>query len=93
MTRITLNDEQMNVIRQANSPVEVCDSHGMVLGTVDPERSPEFIAEMKRRAAAPGPRYTGAQVQRHLQALQEAWDWEGGFDEARMREILDEIRS
>ncbi len=92
MTQITLTEEQMNVLRQAPAPVQVCDPQGNVLGMVHPERSPAFIAEMKRRASAPGPRYTGEQVQGHLQALQEAWEREGGFDAARMKEILQAVR-
>src|SRR5690242_8569342 len=92
MTQITLTEEQMKVLRQAPAPIQVCDPEGNVLGIVHPERSAEFIAEMKRRASAPGARYTGEQVQGHLQALQEAWEREGGFDAARMKEILKEIR-
>jgi hypothetical protein len=82
----------MSVVRQACANVAVCDPKGNVLGTVDPDLTPEFIAELKGRAAAPGPRYTSEQVRNHLRLLQEAWDREGGFDEARMREILQEIR-
>jgi hypothetical protein len=91
--KITLTDEQMKLVVQAMRPLQVCDSHGVVLGTIDPELSPEFIAELKRRAAAPGPRYTGEQVRRHLQSLEEAWNREGPFDERRMREILDKARA
>jgi hypothetical protein len=93
MTQIVLTEEQMKVVRQSKTPVRVCDPQGICLGTVDPEITPEFIAEMKRRAAAPGPRYTGEQVQNHLRVLQEAWEREGPFDEVRMREILKEIRA
>ncbi len=93
MSQIVLTEEQMKVLRQACAPVAVCDPDGNVVGRVDPEKTPEFIAEMKRRAAAPGPRHTGEQVRGHLQALQQAWDREGGFDEKRMHEILAEIRA
>ncbi|HEY8504406.1 MAG TPA: hypothetical protein VIL46_07465 [Gemmataceae bacterium] len=52
--------------------------------------TPEFVEELKRRAAAGhgGPCYTGAQVQARLHALQEEWDRTGGFDEAHMRALL-----
>jgi hypothetical protein len=50
--------------------------------------SPEMIQELKRRAATPGPRYTGAQVQARLRALQEEWDRTGGFDLAYMQDFL-----
>jgi hypothetical protein len=93
MQKIVLTEEQMQVVRQAKAPVRVCDPQGICLGTVDPEITPEFVAEMKRRAKAPGPRYSGEQVRRHLHALQEAWDREGGFDEKRMRELLEEVRA
>jgi hypothetical protein len=53
-----------------------------------PKLTPEMIAELKRRAASPGPWYTSAQVQARLRALQEEWDRTGGFDEAYLREFL-----
>ena len=53
-----------------------------------PEISPEMIQELKRRAATPGPRYTGAQVQARLRALQEEWERTGGFDLAHMQDVL-----
>jgi hypothetical protein len=93
MNKIILTEEQLQVLHQSNSPVPVCHPQGKVLGTVDPDLTPEFIAEMKRRAASPGPWYTGEQVRRHLEALQEAWDREGGFDKARMHELLEQIRA
>ena len=92
MNKIVLTEEQMKLVRQADSFVQVCDPQGIVLGTIDPELTPEFVAEMKRRAAAPGPRYTGEQVGNHLRALEQAWKREGPFDENRMREILREMR-
>ena len=90
MQQIILTEEQMKIVSQAHSEIQVCDPRGGVLGTVI---SPEFIAEMKRRARAPGPRYSGEQVQGHLRALEEAWDREGPFDQARMHEILKEIKA
>jgi hypothetical protein len=93
MAQIILTAEQMQIIRQALAPLSVCDPSGNVIGTLHPERCPAFIAELKRRAAAPGPRYTMAQVREHLQALEEAWEREGEFDEARLREILQAARA
>ncbi len=93
MSKIVLTEEQMNVLREATAPVPVYSPQGIILGTVDPELTPEFIAEMKRRAASSNRWYTGEQVRRHLQALEEAWEREGGFDEARMRELLEQIRA
>jgi uncharacterized protein YmfQ (DUF2313 family) len=68
--------------------VTVRDTSGQVLGHIEPKLTPEMIAELKRRAASPGPFYTGAQVQDRLRALQEEWDRTGGFDEAYMHEFV-----
>jgi hypothetical protein len=90
---IRLTEEQKSLLVETLSPVEICDPQGVVLATAEPEQFPEFIAEMKRRASAPGPRYTGEQVRRHLAALEEAWQREGPFDKKRMFEILEQVRS
>jgi hypothetical protein len=88
MPELVLTEEQAKVVAQALGPVTVRDAHGRELGYIEPKLSPEMIAELKRRAASPGPFYTGAQIQARLQALQEEWDRTGGFDEAYMREFL-----
>ena len=93
MNQIVLTEEQMTIVRLATDPVKVCDPQGIVLGHVDPDITPEFIAELKRRAASPGPWYTGEQVQNHLKGLEEAWQREGPFDSARAKEILKELRA
>jgi hypothetical protein len=76
------------IVMQALDPVALHDASGTLVGHFEPELTPETIAELKRRARSPGPRYTGAQVQARLQALQEEWDRTGGFDETYMREFL-----
>jgi hypothetical protein len=93
MAEIKLTEEQAAIYRQSDKPVKVRDTNGIVLGILDPGLTPEFIAEMKRRARAPGPRSTGQQVRRHLQALQQVWDTEGPFDEQRMMELLNQFRA
>lgn len=93
MSKIVLTNDQLQVLHQATGPVPICHPEGTVVGTVDPDLTPEFIAEMKRRAASDGPWYTSEQVSGHLQSLQEAWDREGGFDKARMHELLAQIRA
>jgi hypothetical protein len=45
----------------------------------------------ERRAASPGPSFTGEQVQARLRALQEEWDRTGGFDEAYMHSFLERL--
>src|SRR5687767_431061 len=93
MTQIVLNPDQVKVYQQATEPVQICDPHGKVLGTVKPEYPPEFIAELKRRAREPGKRYTSEQVTRHMKALADAWNREGPFDEKRLMEILNQLRA
>ncbi len=85
---LILTEEQAKIVAQALGPVAVRDSNGKVLGHIEPKPTPEMIAELKRRAASPGPFYTGEQVQARLRALQEEWDRIGGFDEAYMQEFL-----
>jgi hypothetical protein len=93
MPELILNDEQAKVVDQANGTLLVRDTKGRVVGRIEPELTPEVIAELKRRAASPGPRYTGEQVQARLRALQEEWDRTGGFDVKRARELLAELNA
>jgi uncharacterized protein YmfQ (DUF2313 family) len=88
MPKIILTEEQLRIAAQAFGPVKVCQPNGMVLGYIEPQLTPEMIAELKRRAGAPGFRYTGKQVQARLRALQEEWDRTEGFDKAYMDEFL-----
>ncbi len=89
MTPIVLTEEQARIVSQAQAAIPVCDANGKVLGHIEPiELTPEQIAEAKRRAASPGPWYTGEQVQAHLRALEEEWQRTGGFDESHMRAFL-----
>jgi hypothetical protein len=79
MQALTLTEEQAKIVAQAFGPVTVRDAQGNILGHIEPKMTPEMIAELKRRAASPGPRYSGAQVQARLQALQAEWDRIGGL--------------
>jgi uncharacterized protein YmfQ (DUF2313 family) len=88
MADLVLTEEQAKIVAQAHGPLTVRDVRGNLLGRLEPELTAEMIAELKRRARSPGPRYTGAQVQARLQALQEEWDRTGGFDKAYMHEFL-----
>ena len=51
----------------------------------------DWIRELKRCAATPGPRYTGEQVHARLRALQEEWDRIGDFDASYMGDFLDKF--
>jgi hypothetical protein len=94
MVQVVLTEEQARLLEQkACESVQLCDPTGRVVRTVPPKYTAEQIAEFKRRAASPGPWYTGQQVQARLQALQEEWDRTGGFDEDYMREFLDRLNA
>ena len=91
MTKIVLTPDQEKQYHEAKEPVQICDTQGDVLCTLTPSLTPEFIAELKRRAAAPGPRYSGDDIQAMFRFLEEAWEREGSFDERRMHELLDQL--
>jgi len=93
MTQIVLTPDQVKLYNQAKEPVQVCDTQGKILGTLPPDFSAEFIAELKRRAASPGPWYSGDEIQAMFRFLEEAWAKEGSFDEARMHQLLDQFDS
>lgn len=91
MPEIVLTEEQAKQLAGAVAPVEVKDTTGRVVGKLDPVLSAEFIAELKRRAATPGPRYSGAHIQARLQALQAEQERIGRFDAEYARAFLDRL--
>ena len=92
MPELILTDEQARLVAQARDRLPVRDGKGNLVGHLEPfDLSPEEIARLKRRAASPGPWFTGEQVQSRLRALQEEWDRTGGFDEAYMRDFLERL--
>lgn len=88
MPEIVLTEEQARVVAGRPVPVVVKDPSGRVIGQFDSLPSPEWIAEMKRRAASPGPRYTGAAVRAMLDALQAERDRIGPFSVEYMEEFV-----
>jgi hypothetical protein len=88
MPEIVLTEEQIRLLEGVHAPVDVKDQTGRVVARLDPLPSPEFIAEMKRRAAAPGPRYSAAQVHARLQALDAERARVGPFDKTYVRTFL-----
>jgi hypothetical protein len=88
MADLILTEEQAKIVAASFGPVAVREPGGQVLGHIEPKLTPQQIAELKRRAASPGPWYRSDQVQARLRALQEEWDRTGGFDEAYVREYL-----
>jgi hypothetical protein len=91
MSDLFLNDEQADFVSRAEGRIVVRDAAGHILGRLEPELSAMTLAELKRKASSAGPWYSGEQVQARLKSLQEEWDRTGGFDEARMHELLQEM--
>jgi len=79
MPEIVLTEEQAKQLTETLSPVVVKDPSGRVVGHLGPVLSPERIAELKRRAATPGPRYSSESVKAMLDALQAERDRIGPF--------------
>ena len=75
------------------SPVTVVvkDAAGRVVGHLEPTPSPEWFAEMKRRAAAPGPRYSSASVLAMMDARQAERDRLGPFDVEYMQTFIERL--
>ena len=93
MNQIVLTPDQVKLYHQAKVPVQVCDTQGKVLGTLPPDYSAEFIQEQKRRAASPGPWYSGDDVQAMFRMLEETWTNEGAFDDVRLKRLLGEFEA
>ena len=88
MPEIVLTEEQAKQLVGGFSPVLVKDPSGRVVGRLEPTLSAEMVAELKRRAAGPGPFYTGDQMRARLQALETEWQRVGGFDVGYALEFL-----
>ena len=82
MTQIVLNPDQVKLYHQATEPVQVCDPQGKVLGTLPPDYSAEFIAQLKRSAELRAADSPANKLRADMQALAEAWKREGPFDES-----------
>jgi hypothetical protein len=91
MPEIVLTEEQAKQLCGVVAPVEVKDASGKVVGHFDPVPSQEFIAEMKRRAAGPGPKYTAAQIEARFEALNAERARIGPFDATHLREFLKKL--
>jgi hypothetical protein len=91
MPELILTKEQAEMLSNAHGPVAVKDAKGNVLGRFEPKLTPAQVVELKRIAASPGPWFTGEQVRSQLSALQAEWDRTGGFDEASMSTLLEQL--
>lgn len=70
MIHITVSDEQAKLIEESGEHIEIRDRNGRHLGYVAHDFTEEEIAEARRRANTPGPRYTTSQVLEHLRSLE-----------------------
>ncbi len=93
MTQITLTPEQAKLFHQSKEPIAVCDTDGKVIGTLPPDYSAEFIAELKRRANTRGPWFSGADVQKMFQYLEDAEQREGNLSKERLDSLVREFES
>jgi len=87
MNELVLTPEQMKLL-DAALPVVIKTPDGRVVGSAGPVFTPEQIAEMKAKAKAEGPWYSGGQVQARLKALDAEWKRTGGFDQGYMKAFL-----
>ena len=55
MPEVILTEDQARIVAESFGPVIVRDPSGNELGRLEPKPSPKEIAELKRRAASPGP--------------------------------------
>jgi hypothetical protein len=91
MRRIVLSEEQARLL-SLTEDVEICDPQGRVITSIPAELTAEQYARIKRAREQNGPRVSSEQVRQMLRALEEAWEREGPFDEARALEIAKQVR-
>jgi len=79
MTTIAVPRSLADALCRATGPIRLVDEQGNVLGNFAPaavagdcnELTAEELAEMKRRAASPGPWYSTAEMIAHVQSLEQ----------------------
>jgi hypothetical protein len=73
MSEITLNDDQARILARAEQVVVVRDLRGNVIGHLERTKAQDdsaIVIEAQRRLATDQPRYTTAEVVKHLNSLQ-----------------------
>jgi len=80
MPELVLTDEQIRSFPKAPIPMTVKDAQGRVVGHLEPVPSPEWLAEMKRRAATQGPGFTPEHTKAMFDALEAERNRVGPFD-------------
>ena len=91
MKRIVLTEKQAELL-SLTEDVEICDPKGQVITKIPAEFTPEEWARIQRARCDKGPTVSSETVRLTLQALEEAWQHEGPFDQARAREIARQVR-
>lgn len=71
MTRLILDDQQVQTVAKASGTLELCDQRGNIVGYLPPCPSQDEIAEAKRRLNTPGPRRTTQQILENLRAREQ----------------------
>jgi hypothetical protein len=66
MLQIILDDEQARLLASALKSVEIRDRQGNLLRVIPPVWTEEDVADAKKRLASDEPRYTTAEVLKHL---------------------------
>ena len=77
MDKTTLNSAMVEQLRNVTASIDVCDETGNVIGFYSPKIDPSQYdfgpelsdEEIQRRLNSKGPRYTTAEVLRHLEGL------------------------
>lgn len=93
MSQITLTPEQAKLFHESKGPIAICDTDGKVIGTLPPDYSAEFIAELKRRAGSSGPWYSGSDLQTMFQFLEAAENREGELSKDRLDSLVREFEA
>jgi len=92
MPHLILTEAQAQIVKQARDKVQVCDSRGDALGSLDPSHTEEGTAEAERQLVAGLPRNSAEQVRARLPALEQGSARFGGFDEGYMEALLLVVR-
>lgn len=92
MPEIILTDDQAREFSEAREKVILRDSHGEMIGVIDPFDA-MALADHRKRAGQPRePGITAEQADREMELLQAEWDRTGGFDDEYMEAFLDRAR-
>jgi hypothetical protein len=92
MAHIVLNADQLRIVEQATTPVDLRDETGRVVAKIPAPSEEQIIKRIKRDRAADLPRYPAEQVEARLRRLDEIRR-EEGIDEAKLRDLLRRMRA